>query len=199
MIVSRARTLAELFHHRWAIPLLAELHRRDGERFAVLAHKFALSRESLSQTLSYLVDWGWVRRNPGYGHPLRPEYLLTQAGEPIASHCARLFDLLCSENLTDVGLRKWPLQIVAILNGSKSPLRFGAISQSCPGLTPRALSDALKRMEAEGLIEREVTNEFPPGTHYKLGKRSVRITPTLAGLEREMMKFQRTASSRRAR
>ena len=52
----------------------------DNEGFAVIERRFNLSRNSLTRTLSYLREQGWVMPNPGHGHPLRPEYILTESG-----------------------------------------------------------------------------------------------------------------------
>ncbi|MGH2451320.1 MAG: winged helix-turn-helix transcriptional regulator, partial [Candidatus Limnocylindria bacterium] len=73
-------SISALFHHRWAAPVLAELDRSRGSRFVTLSNRLALSRESLRRTLTALIDAGLVMKNPGYGHPLRPEYILTERG-----------------------------------------------------------------------------------------------------------------------
>src|SRR5215213_11761735 len=72
--------LIALFHHRWAPPALAELARRDGVRFVELQNRLGVGRESLRRALDALLELGYARRNPGYGHPLRPEYLVTEPG-----------------------------------------------------------------------------------------------------------------------
>ena len=64
---------------RWAIPVLALLSREQGSRFVVIERRFGLSRNSLTRTLAYLREQGWVMPNPGHGHPLRPEYVLSDA------------------------------------------------------------------------------------------------------------------------
>ena len=70
-------TLLTLCHHRWSLPVLAEIGRTGGSRFATLTGRLGVTGESLRRTLSYLQDEGLVARNPGYGHPLRAEYVLT--------------------------------------------------------------------------------------------------------------------------
>ena len=42
------------------------------------------------RSLAHLIDIGLVIRNPGYGHPLRPEYLLTDNGRGVAESSERL-------------------------------------------------------------------------------------------------------------
>lgn len=162
------RSLVILFHHRWTVPIVAELHRRQGERFAYLARRFDISRESLSQTLGYMIRLGIVRRNPGYGHPLRPEYLLTERGARLGPFCVRLDDLLNQSDHPKVGLRKWTMPLLHALSTRKEGGRFSEFLASFPSLTPRALSTSLKLMEESGLMSREVTPGFPPSTRYSL-------------------------------
>ena len=45
-------TLVALFHNRWSVPILAELHRQRGSRFVTLSRTLGLSRESLRRTLA---------------------------------------------------------------------------------------------------------------------------------------------------
>lgn len=175
-----------LFHRRWAVPIIAVLHRRQGERFVYLAHHFAVSRETLSQTLEYLIRNGLVRRNPGYGHPLRPEYLLTEAGETLGSHCLRLVNLLNQKDQTAVGLKKWIMPIVHWLGTSADAGRFSHLLKSHLSLTPKALSDSLKLMEDSELISREVTSSFPPSTRYRLTGRGRRYLKVLIEMERAL-------------
>jgi DNA-binding HxlR family transcriptional regulator len=164
-------SIASLFHHRWAVPLLAELHRTGGDRFAPLAHRLGLSRESLRQTLRALVDAGLVEPNPGYGHPLRPEYVLTESGRRLAPHCARLVEALRGEGLEDVGLRKWSLAVLFALGAER---RFGEL-RGIVGATPRALSLALKELGSADLVERRVHDGFPPSTTYRATARGRRL------------------------
>lgn len=159
-------TLVALFHNRWSVPILAELHRQRGSRFVTLARTLGMSRESLRRTLAALIDGGFVGRNPGYGHPLRPEYVLTRRGERIAARSRPLVDLLHDLGLEDVGLKKWSMPVVFALSGG--PLRFSELRDRLEGISPRALTLALKDLEATGLVERRVTIDYPPATIYRL-------------------------------
>jgi DNA-binding HxlR family transcriptional regulator len=75
---------------RWTVPLLAELLEQKGGRFASLLAGLGIARDSLARTLAQAIESGWVARNPGYGHPLRPEYVLTPRGEAVAAACCRM-------------------------------------------------------------------------------------------------------------
>ena len=159
-------TLVALCHNRWSVPILAELHRQRGSRFVTLARTLGLSRESLRRTLAALIESGLVGRNPGYGHPLRPEYVLTRAGAPLASACLPLVETLHSRALEEVGLKKWSLPTILALAGG--PKRFSELREALEGVSPRALALALKDLEAAELLERRVTTDYPPATSYRL-------------------------------
>jgi DNA-binding HxlR family transcriptional regulator len=159
-------TLIALFHNRWSVPILAELHRQRGSRFVTLARMLGMSRESLRRTLAALIDGGLVGRNPGYGHPLRPEYVLTTRGERIAARSGPLVQLLRARGLEEVGLKKWSMPVVYAL--ADEPLRFSELREALQGISPRALTLALKELEAVGVVERTVTRDYPPSTVYGL-------------------------------
>ena len=163
--------LIALFHHRWSAPVLAELLRQKGSRFAALSGTLGVGSDSLRRALDSLLALGLVARNPGYGHPLRSEYVLTAEGEPIAERCAKL--LAASGN--DVLLRKWSLPVLAALG---EPARFSELRVSVPGVTPRALALALKDLQAAELVERRIEDAYPPRTLYSptpQGRRLQRI------------------------
>ena len=159
-------TLVALFHNRWSVPILAELHRQRGSRFATLARMLGMNRESLRRTLAALIEGGLVGRNPGYGHPLRPEYVLTRRGDRIAARSRPLVDLLRARGLEEVGLKKWSMPVVYALSGE--PLRFSELRDRLEGISPRALALALKELESAGIVERRVTQDYPPATSYRL-------------------------------
>jgi DNA-binding HxlR family transcriptional regulator len=173
-------SLVELFHFRWAVPILSELHRQRGSRFVTLARTLGLSRETLRQTLTALIDAGLVRRNPGYGHPLRPEYLLTDRGLGIGEACRPLLDALRRRNLEDVGLKKWSMPVVDAL--TQEPRRFSELRLDLAGISPRALTLALKDLESVSLVERRVTDDYPPATTYRLTRRGRPLSRAVARL-----------------
>jgi DNA-binding HxlR family transcriptional regulator len=163
--------LIALFHHRWSAPVLAELLRQKGSRFAALGGKLGVGSDSLRRTLDSLLALGLVARNPGYGHPLRPEYVLTPDGKPIAQRCSRLLAASGDEVL----LRKWSLPVLAAL---QRPARFSELRAAVPGVTPRALTLALKDLQAAELVERRVEDAYPPRAVYSptpLGRKLQRI------------------------
>ncbi|MER3555280.1 MAG: hypothetical protein C4331_13300 [Meiothermus sp.] len=157
--------LVRLCHHRWAIPILAELHRTDGAKFVTLVNRLGLSRDALSRTLETLMVQGWVVKNPGYGHPLRPEYVLTPAGMLLGDGALGVFRVLQESGLEEPGLRKWTLPVIyALACGAE---RFSELL-SLEGITGRALTLTLKDLEDSGLVLREVRPTRPPTSVYRL-------------------------------
>jgi DNA-binding HxlR family transcriptional regulator len=173
-------TLVALFHNRWSVPILAELHRQRGSRFATLARMLGMNRESLRRTLAALIEGGLVGRNPGYGHPLRPEYVLTTRGDRIAARSRPLVDLLRARGLEEVGLKKWSMPVVYAL--SSEPLRFSELRDRLEGISPRALALALKELESAGIVERRVTEDYPPATSYRLAAHARRLASLVGEL-----------------
>jgi DNA-binding HxlR family transcriptional regulator len=149
--------LIALFHHRWSAPVLAELLRQKGSRFVTLGNTLGVGRESLKRTLGSLIDLGLVARNPGYGHPLRPEYVLTPRGHRVAGRCAKLLEAL--NGGAEMALRKWSLPVLVAL---RRPSRFSELQAALPGVTARALALALKDLQAAGLVERRIADASPP-------------------------------------
>jgi len=161
--------------------VLAELGRARGARFVVLVNRLGVGRASLQRTLAALVELGLVRRNPGYGHPLRPEYLLTPQGEEAASRCTRL--LAAVDGKADVLLRKWSLPVLVALRGNR---RFSELRDALPAITARALALALKDLERAGLVTRRVEETYPPSTLYAATPEARRLQRILAqGLDSE--------------
>ena len=165
-------TLARLVHFRWAVPVLAELHRGQGGRFVNLIHSLDVSRESLRRTLTFLTESGLIQRNPGKGHPLRPEYLLTSTGTHLGEPAAALTDLLRELDATDVGLKKWSLPVLTQLTDVR---RFSELRAALPDTSNRALAMTLKDLEAAALVRRTVTTDYPPATVYNATAPGLRL------------------------
>ena len=65
--------------------------------------------------------------------------------------------------------RKWTLQIVTLV-GNHKHLRYSEIQGMCSGISPTVLSDRLKELEKQGILNREVFAEIPPRVEYTLTK-----------------------------
>jgi DNA-binding HxlR family transcriptional regulator len=72
----------------------------------------------------------------------------------------------------------------AVLALAEGECRYSELRQRLPGVTPRALTLALKDLSAAELVERRVTRDYPPATLYRLRRRAqplARILATLPG------------------
>lgn len=61
---------------------------------------------------------------------------------------------------------KWKTALLWVLE--ESPRRPGEMRRILPGLTEKVLTQALREMEADGLVHREVYDVLPPKTVYSL-------------------------------
>lgn len=192
ILYNLAPRLALLLDNRWAIPVLAELHRGSGgvnafmgggAKFVTLSRRLEVSPDTLSRTLNALIEQGWIARNPGYGHPIRPEYLLSEQGLALAAACSALLgeiDALGPEARTAL-LRKWSLPVALALAAGSG--RFTDIKAALPGVTARALAQTLKGLEAEGLVNRSILKEYPPRPRYDLPDATRALLPSLQRLQ----------------
>jgi len=62
--------------------------------------------------------------------------------------------------------RRWSGAILQVMRGGTT--RFNDLAASIPGLSDRMLSERLKELEAEGLIERRVIPDTPVRVEYHL-------------------------------
>jgi DNA-binding HxlR family transcriptional regulator len=178
--MDRIDRLTSLFRRRWACPVIAELHRSEGAKLVWLVHKLSSSPGAMRQALDELIELGWIRRNPGYGHPMRPEYILTRSGERIAPACADLDDAIGSLSLNDVALRKWSMPSLHAIG--EGPTRFTEIVRSLPGATDRAISLTLKDLGTSELVERRLVAGPPVGSIYVAAPSGLTLLPILERL-----------------
>lgn len=171
--------LQTLGANRWAMPLMAALDGAGEIRFAVAEQRLGAPRNSLSRTFDHVIAAGWVVRNPGHGHPLRPEYLLTAAGRPIAAAAARAMDERSAQGLSPADLGRWTLPLVIGIGGGER--RFGDLLGRLAPVTPRALSLTIKQGMAASLVARDLQPEsFPPLPLYALTRRGGALAEALA-------------------
>ncbi|MDZ3832171.1 MAG: winged helix-turn-helix transcriptional regulator [Sphingopyxis sp.] len=166
----RSRTvdplLAKLGSHRWLVPLLADLAAHRGARFVELLNRLEMARDSLTRTLDAAVALGWVRRNTGHGHPLRPEYLLTDEGAKAALRAASIRDAHIAIGLPPGATTRWGLPLLVGIDAGQD--RFNALSRALAPATPRALSQGLTALGKHGLVTRAIVDMRPPASRYAL-------------------------------
>ena len=61
---------------------------------------------------------------------------------------------------------KWTIEIMSKL--CREPLRFNALKRSVSGITQKALAQALRRLERNGLVERRILPGSPPAVEYRI-------------------------------
>ena len=169
-----------LFHRKWSIPILADLKRQGGSKFVTLQNRLDIGPTALRQTLDFLIEQQVVVRNPGYGHPMRPEYLLTDQGIPVATKCRELIEAVDDHKVLRVLLMKWSLPaLMAIAGGA---LRFSELRDALHNVTARALTLFLKEAQAAGVVERALVDGYPPAAEYRLSSKANPLIPILKGL-----------------
>ncbi|TVQ58933.1 MAG: transcriptional regulator [Phycisphaerales bacterium] len=172
-----AEALVRLFHHRWAPGALAQLARDGGGRLVTIAHRLDAPRDSVRSALDALVELGLAAPNPGYGHPLRPEFLPTHAGLAAGPHCDRLLQSIRRMDARDACLRKWSMPTVYALHRGAD--RFAHIAGALQGVTPRALTSTLRDLASVDFVRRVVEDASPPRTRYTPMRRARAVAPIL--------------------
>ncbi|MFF7856824.1 winged helix-turn-helix transcriptional regulator [Streptomyces sp. NPDC007904] len=75
---------------------------------------------------------------------------------------------------------KWKTALLWLLE--TAPHRPAELRRALPGLTEKVLTDALREMEADGLVHREVYDVLPPKTVYSLTAFGRELSEALAPL-----------------
>jgi DNA-binding HxlR family transcriptional regulator len=72
---------------------------------------------------------------------------------------------------------KWTALLVHDL--SEGPRRFSQLERSCAGISPRTLSERLRALEEERIVERHSFPESPPRVEYELTAKGVGLLPII--------------------
>jgi DNA-binding HxlR family transcriptional regulator len=160
--------LIVLSRNRWAVALMADLAGHKGARFVELIHRLGLPRDSLVRTLEALKAAGWVIPNPGHGHPLRPEYILSEDGARVAFRAVAIAGTLTGLGIAPGQMTRWGLPLVRAIELGHA--RFNALSRILTDASPRALSQGLTSLADQSLITRQLVDARPPVSLYGLTK-----------------------------
>src|SRR5215210_2487801 len=76
--------------------------------------------------------------------------------------------------------KRWTGAIVAVL--LEGPARFSEIRECVPDLSDRLLSERLKELEGEGVVDRVVLDGNPPRVQYLLTPKGKALEPAVASL-----------------
>ncbi|HWC07562.1 MAG: hypothetical protein QOE75_2340 [Solirubrobacterales bacterium] len=77
--------------------------------------------------------------------------------------------------------KRWTGAIVSAL--TERPMRFGELRKAIPGLSDRLLSQRLRELEEEGLVQREVEAGTPVRVTYSLTEVGDGLGPALGELK----------------
>ena len=76
---------------------------------------------------------------------------------------------------------KWKLLILR--NLLQRPWRFNELRKDLEGISQKVLTDSLRSMEADGIIDRTVYAEVPPRVEYALNELGETLRPILDAME----------------
>lgn len=75
---------------------------------------------------------------------------------------------------------KWKPIILHML--SEGVMRFGEMKKNIPPISQKMLTQQLRELEADGIVNRQVYAEIPPRVEYSLTERGITLTPILQEL-----------------
>ena len=87
--------------------------------------------------------------------------------------------------------KRWTGAIVCALTGG--PLRFGELAKAVPRLSDRLLSQRLRELEDEGLVQREVEAGSPVRVTYSLTEAGAGLRPAIVELKSWAQRWKRAA------
>jgi DNA-binding HxlR family transcriptional regulator len=105
---------------------------------------------------------------------------LDEASEPTAPGGRAACCSLYHRAIELVGKRWTGAILLVLLDG---PLHFSGIRQLVPELSDRLLSERLKELEAEGIVERRVLDGAPVRVEYSLTEKGRALEPSLGALK----------------
>ncbi|WP_421725129.1 winged helix-turn-helix transcriptional regulator [Bauldia sp.] len=151
--------LVKLTSRAWSLDILSRLHAGTPGRQAPLLAATGAGRTAFTASLQHLIEIGLLERNPGHGHPLRPEYRLTERGHDVAPIASRLADIVGDRPEAALLRRTWTVPILAVTG---APRHFNEIKADLASITDRSLSKALQDLEDHGWIRRTVDVSLRP-------------------------------------
>jgi DNA-binding HxlR family transcriptional regulator len=95
----------------------------------------------------------------------------------------QVHDQTCSVAATaELIAAKWTPLLLHDL--SEGPRRFNQLEHSCPGISPRTLSERLRVLEQEGIVLRRSYPESPPRVEYELTDKGAALLPIIDEMRR---------------
>ena len=92
---------------------------------------------------------------------------------------------------------KWKLLIMR--NLLVRPWRFNELQKNIEGISQKALTDALRSMEADGIVIRTAYPEVPPRVEYSLTEQGESMRPIIKSMENWGMAYKERMQEQRRR
>ncbi len=89
---------------------------------------------------------------------------------------------------------KWKLLILR--NLLQRPWRFNELKKDLEGISQKVLTDSLRSMEADGIIDRAVYAEVPPRVEYSLSELGESLRPIILSMESWGLAYQKLAQEK---
>jgi DNA-binding HxlR family transcriptional regulator len=87
------------------------------------------------------------------------------------------------KGIIDIIGKKWSLLVINALR-NQGKLRFNDLMKQLGGISPKTLSDTLKELQVEKLINRESFAEIPPRVEYSLSRDGIELGEAIIPLIR---------------
>ncbi len=84
----------------------------------------------------------------------------------MAEQCQRFHVDCPSRLLFDQIADKWSMMVLTVLD--HGPMRFNAVKRHLEGVTQKALTQCLRRLERNGLVSRRVISSRPVAVEYQI-------------------------------
>ena len=166
-------TLVKLTSRAWSLKILALLDQGVPGRQAPLLAATSASRTSFAASLEHVVELGLLERNPGHGHPLRPEFRLTVKGVEAAKIASKIVSAVPDDDGFALLRRSWTIPVLAL---TERPQRFSVIKSDLVTITDRALSGTLHQLEARAWLRRDIdTSSRTPFPTYLAVNQGIEI------------------------
>lgn len=73
---------------------------------------------------------------------------------------------------------KWALLVILVLSENE-PIRYNELGRKIPDISSRVLSNTLRTLEADGLVNRTYYQEVPPRVEYSLSETGRSLLPII--------------------
>jgi DNA-binding HxlR family transcriptional regulator len=83
---------------------------------------------------------------------------------------------------------KWKPIIINVI-GTRT-IRFGQLDAIVPHISRKVLTEQLKELEEDGLLERLAYKEIPPRVEYKLSEKGLAFLPILENIKEWNLKYE---------